>query len=49
MFVRAHDIHTKEYYKSMVYALLDTGYFQQAALFCAGPASGRVGTARPAV
>lgn len=33
MFVRAHDIHTKEYYKSMVYTLLDTGYFQQAVLY----------------
>ena len=33
MFVRAFDPHTRQYYKSMVYALVDTGCFEQAVLY----------------
>lgn len=33
MFVRAFDTHTKEYYKSMVYALVNSGIFEQAVLY----------------
>ena len=36
MFVRAFDPHTKQYYKSMVYALLDSGCFEQAVLYHPG-------------
>lgn len=33
MFVRAYDAHTKEYYKSMVYALVDPGIREQAVVY----------------
>lgn len=33
MFVRAFDAHTGEYYKSMVYALVNTGILEQAVLY----------------
>lgn len=36
MFVRAFDPHTKQYYKSMVYALVDSGCFEQAVLYHPG-------------
>lgn len=33
MFVRAYDVRARKYYKSMVYALVDEGVFQQAVLY----------------